>query len=317
MTSGLPASSDVFAEDAALTATPGRATPSVLRELPTSPAALLALLGLRARKRYSQSFLADVGLTEQIARIAEVDREDRVLEIGPGLGILTRTLARHAGQVVAVELDPGLAAALPALVPPTVEIVHADALTFEPASALRGPYKLVANLPYQITSPFLFRYLALRPLPLLFVLMVQKEVAQRIAAGPGGYSYLAVAVQSVAHVKIVRFVPRGAFHPRPKVDSAIVRLDPLPEPLVPPERRVPFLDVVRAGFAQPRKQLVNSLGQGLGVTRDEALAVLARASIQPDRRPQALSLADWRALADAVTLEPAASEPAVPEPRAP
>ncbi|MFN8636288.1 MAG: 16S rRNA (adenine(1518)-N(6)/adenine(1519)-N(6))-dimethyltransferase RsmA [Chloroflexota bacterium] len=272
---------------------------------PTSPAALLRELGLRPRKTLSQSFLTDNGVVRQIVAAADVGPEDDVLEVGPGLGILTQELAARARRVVAFELDRELAAALPRLLPENVEIVQGDALELEPASHFSGPYKLAANLPYQITSPFLFRYLSLNPGPSVLVVMVQREVAERIAARPGELSYLAVAVQSAAAPRIVRLVPPGAFHPRPNVESAVVKLEPLAEPLVPPEQRTIFLDVVRAGFGQPRKQLLNSLHQGLGEwaatrregwSRDEVRQLLVRSGIDAERRPQALTLDDWRLL---------------------
>jgi 16S rRNA (adenine1518-N6/adenine1519-N6)-dimethyltransferase len=270
---------------------------------PSSPLTLLRQLGLRARKSHSQSFLTDVGLTQQIASAANVSADDDVLEIGPGLGILTKTLAARARHVVAVELDRELASVLPRLVPANVEIVHGDALTFDVAARLAEPYKVVANLPYQITSPFLFRYLSLTPRPALMVVMIQKEVAERIVAPGGQLSYLAVAVQSTTKVRLVRQVPPGAFFPRPKIESAVIRLDPLPEPLVPFEQREAFLKVVRAGFTQPRKTLLNSLGQGLGQEpgweRSDVRALLDAAKIAPERRPQELSLTEWRALHEA------------------
>ena len=271
---------------------------------PSSPAALLRQLGLRPRRGLSQSFLTDLGVTRQIVSAAELAADDDVLEVGPGLGILTQALARRARRVVAFELDRDLAAALPRLVPENVEVVQGDALQLDPSAYLPGPYKLVANLPYQITSPFLFRYLSLEPGPSLLVLMVQREVAERITAQPGALSYLAVAVQSVARPRIVRLVPAGAFHPRPKVESAVVKLTPLAEPLVPPDKRQDFLNLVRAGFGQPRKQLINSLAQGLrdgagpDLSREAVRDLLERAGISPEHRPQALGLAQWRTLFD-------------------
>ena len=279
----------------------GNAWPAAQAELipPASPVALLRQLGLRPRKRFSQSFLVDRRLPEHIARAADLGPGDEVLEIGPGLGILTRALAARTARVVAVELDRDLAAALPKLVPLNVQIVAEDALRFAPAEHFAGPYKLVANLPYHITSPVILRYLDLPRRPARLVVMVQKEVAERIAAGNGQRSYLAVAVQAVAAVRIVRIVPPGAFFPRPKVDSAVIRLDPLDRPLVDDEHRAGFLKLVQAGFAQPRKQLANSLAQGLGVPKADAVALLARAGIAPDRRPQDLELGEWRALFEA------------------
>jgi 16S rRNA (adenine1518-N6/adenine1519-N6)-dimethyltransferase len=270
-----------------------------VRALPSSPAALLRQLGLKARKSYSQSFLTDVRLTEQIARSAEVGPGDTIVEIGPGLGILTRTLARRAGRVVAVELDRQLAEALPQLVPANVEIVQGDALKVDLVGLAGGPYKMVANLPYQITSPFLFRALSLEPAPTLLVLMIQREVAERIAAPAGQLSYLAVAVQSAARVRIVRLVAPGAFYPRPKVESAVIRLDPLASPLVPPEQRTAFLEIVRTGFTQPRKTLLNSLAQGLDGDREAARSLIERAGLEAARRPHEVSLEEWRRLFEA------------------
>lgn len=270
---------------------------------PSSPHTLLRQLGLRARKSYSQSFLTDARLTEQIANAAELAPTDQVLEVGPGLGILTRTLAGRVEHVVAIELDRELAVALPRLVPSNVDVVHGDALTVDVGAHLSAPYKVVANLPYQITSPFLFRFLSLEPRPSLLVLMIQREVAERIVAPTGDLSYLAVAVQSTAQARIVRRVPSGAFFPRPKVESAVIRLDPLGDPLVPFEQHQAFLALVRAGFTQPRKTLVNSLTQGLGREggweRTDVRAVLDAAGIAPERRPQELALPEWRTLFEA------------------
>jgi 16S rRNA (adenine1518-N6/adenine1519-N6)-dimethyltransferase len=271
---------------------------------PSSPAALLRQLGLRPRRGLSQSFLTDVGVTRQIAAAARLGPDDEVLEVGPGLGILTQTLAARARRVVAFELDRGLAAVLPRLVPSNVEIVQGDALMLSPADYFAGSYKLVANLPYQITSPFLFRYLSIESAPSLLVLMVQREVAERITAEPGDLSYLAVAVQAAARAQIVRLVPAGAFHPRPRVESAVIKLEPLADPLVPPEHRQDFLELARAGFGQPRKQLLNSLEQGLRQqaggagdwSREQVRALLDAAGLDPARRPQQLRLAEWRAL---------------------
>jgi 16S rRNA (adenine1518-N6/adenine1519-N6)-dimethyltransferase len=267
-----------------------------MADVTSSPAALLRQLGLRPRKRFSQSFLVDRNLPEQIAKAADLAPTDQVLEIGPGLGILTRALAQRARRVVAVELDRDLAAALPRLVPDNVAVLAGDALQLDPTEHLAGPYKLVANLPYHVTSPIVLRYLDLPTPPTLMVIMIQREVAERIAARPGQLSSLAVAVQSVAVARIVRVVPPGAFFPRPKVHSAVLRLDPLTTPLVPSAQHPAFRTLVQAGFAQPRKQLGNSLAQGLGVPKEDAIALLSRAGISSDRRPQELDLAEWRAL---------------------
>lgn len=278
--------------------------PDTPRAKASSPAALLRQLGLKPRRGLSQSFLTDVGTVKRIAAAANLTADDSVLEVGPGLGILTIELARQAGKIVAFELDRDLAAMLPRLVPGNVQIVHGDALKLRPTDYLTNPYKLVANLPYQITSPFLFRYLSMEPLPELLVLMIQREVADRVVAPVGQMSYLGVVVQSAASVRITRLVPPGAFHPRPKVESAVIKLVPLAEPLVPSNERTAFLELVRAGFGQPRKQLLNSLHQGLkqdrvggrAWERAEVQAILAAAGLDSERRPQALTLPEWRML---------------------
>ena len=289
-------------------ATSSAGTPPTGLRSASSPAALLRQLGLKPQRGLSQSFLADSGVTRQIATAAGVGPDDDVLEIGPGLGILTQTLAARARRVVAFELDRDLARVLPSLVPSNVQIVQGDALLLDPADYLTARHKLVANLPYQITSPFITRYLSLQPGPSVLVLMVQREVAERIVSSPGSLSYLAVLVQSAARAKIVRHVPPGAFHPRPKIDSAVIKLEPLAEPLVPSDRREGFLGLVRAGFGQPRKQLLNSLEQGLNQpptivggpwSRASVRALLDRAEIEAERRPQELQLDEWRRLYEA------------------
>jgi 16S rRNA (adenine1518-N6/adenine1519-N6)-dimethyltransferase len=284
---------------------PPDAVPEPILRSASSPAALLKQLGLKPRRGLSQSFLTDAGVTRQMVRAAQITADDDVLEVGPGLGILTQSLAGAARRVVAFELDRDLAAALPRMVPSNVQVVQGDALTLDPGAYLTGPYKLVANLPYQITSPFLFRYLDIEPAPELMVVMVQREVAERIAAPVGSLSYLAVAVQSVARPRIVRQVPPGAFHPRPKIDSAVLKLEPLAEPVVPRAQRRAFLDLVRAGFGQPRKQLLNSFEQGLAtgsgvpMPRPEIRRLLEAAGIGSERRPQELTLDEWRTLFEA------------------
>ena len=189
-----------------------------------------------------------------------------MLEVGPGLGILTQTLARAARRVVAFELDRDLAAALPRMVPENVQIVQGDALTLDPGEYLTGPYKLVANLPYQITSPFLFRYLDVSPAPSVMVVMVQREVAERIVQPVGSLSYLAVAVQSVARPRIVRQVPPWCFHPRPKIDRRSSSWSRSPSRWC----RSSGAGLPGSGqswVGQPRKQLLNSFEQGFATVR--------------------------------------------------
>jgi 16S rRNA (adenine1518-N6/adenine1519-N6)-dimethyltransferase len=257
----------------------------------------LRALGLRPRKRLSQSFLEDQRIAAAIVRAARVDSETDVLEVGPGLGVLTRLLARRARRVIAVELDSQLAQALRQQLPvDTVEVVEADILAFDPSTAFQRAYTVVANLPYHITSPAVRHLLGSGP-PFAhrLVLMVQAEVAARISAVPGAMSALAVAIQAQAHVKMVRRVKAEAFYPRPKVDSAVLLLEPLldAERLIQRHELTQFTSLVQAGFKQPRKTLANSLADGLGVARAQAIERLERASIDPGLRPQALALDDW------------------------
>ena len=231
-----------------------------------------------------------------MADAAEVQADDEVLEIGPGLGVLTRVLLGRAGRVVAVELDPKLAALLPSLAPEgRLEVLQQDALRFDPADHFAASYKLVANLPYQITSPVLHRFLLAVRRPERLVLMVQREVAERISAGPGQASYLSNLVQAVAAVRTIRQVPPGAFYPRPNVSSAVVLIEP--RPATTDEDHLPaLLELVRLGFTQPRKTLANSLAQGLGRPRAEVASVLAAGGFDPNLRPQQLAVSDWRQL---------------------
>jgi 16S rRNA (adenine1518-N6/adenine1519-N6)-dimethyltransferase len=265
------------------------------------PAARLRQLGLHASKRLSQSFLADPGIARAIVAAASLDHaRDQVLEVGPGLGILTERLVRRARRVVAVELDAQLAAWLPnAINAPNLEVHQADILRFDPSGVFDEPYVVVANLPYHITSPALRHLLAAGPpFAARFVLMVQLEVADRLVASPGQLSALAVSIQAQAKVRSVRHVPASAFYPPPKVDSGVLFLEPLPEMerIVSREAQAAFTDFVHAGFAQPRKQLANSLAQGLGCDRATIQALLAAQGIDPRRRPQELTVAEWERL---------------------
>lgn len=230
-------------------------------------------------------------------RAARLDARSEVLEVGPGLGVMTRLLAKAARHVVAVEIDPLLAEDMRTQLPDErVTVVTADILAFDPANWFDQPYTVVANLPYHVTSPALRHLLrAGPPCARRLVVMVQAEVAERLAASPGKMSALAVATQAQARVNILRRVPAAAFYPRPKVDSAVVVLEPLPdsERLVGRHELEKFVALVHAGFKQPRKTLANSLADGLGAPRAEAAAKLEEARLDPSLRPQALSVADW------------------------
>lgn len=231
-----------------------------------------------------------------IVRAARLDPTTDVLEVGPGLGVMTRRLAEHARRVVAVEIDTALASALQDEQADNVEVVTADVLAFDPAAYFKAPYTVVANLPYHITSPALRHLLtAGPPFAQRLVVMVQAEVAARLAAQPGEMSALAVTTQVQARVELVRRVSAAAFYPRPKVDSAILVLQPLADEhrAIRRNELAEFTSLVQAGFKQPRKTLANSLADGLGIPRAEALERLERAAIDARLRPQALAPADW------------------------
>ncbi len=265
------------------------------------PAQRLRQLGLRARKRLSQSFLADESVARATVAAAGLARDtDDVLEVGPGLGILTQHLLQYARRVVAVEVDPHLAAWLRAdFASPKLEVVERDILKLDPSAAFDADYVVVANLPYHITSPAL-RHLLLAgpPFARRLVVMVQKEVAERLAAAPGDLTALGVVTQAQAAVRTVRHVPASAFYPRPKVDSAVLLLEPLPDADRPVSRSdVPrFIDFLHAGFAQPRKTLANSLSQGLCQEKSAILPVLDAWGVDPGRRPESLTVAEWAGL---------------------
>ena len=287
--------------------------------------------GLRARRSLSQNFLADVDVLEAILAEAAPSPGRRILEVGPGLGILTGGLLDAGAAVVAVELDRGLAARLrreraaeidraaaDRAAPGGLTLVEGDILDVEVGSFVRPPYDVVANLPYHITSPVLHRFLGGEPRPARLVLMLQKEVADRIAAPPGAMSYLSVFVQYHATVRIALVVPPGAFVPAPAVSSAVVVLEP--RPAGGPDRLDPAAEaslwrLVQAGFRERRKMLHNVLSRQLPVPAATVAAALAATGIAPDRRPQTLSVEEWRRLAEA--LDPAAAETAATPTAAP
>jgi len=263
-----------------------------------SPRGLLQRLGLVAKKRLSQSFLIDRRVARDIVAAAELGPGDEVLEVGPGLGVLTRELVRLARRVVAVEVDRTLAELLPRLVPmpERLEVVCADILKFDPSTVFRGPYKVVANLPYHITSPALRHLLGASLKPRLMVVMVQREVAERIAAKPGNTSLLTIMVQLHARVSVVRHVPAAAFWPAPKVESTVLKLQVHSRLAVDVDDPEAFLKLVAAGFSGRRKQLHNSLSQSLSLPPGAAHQMLAAAGIDPSRRAQTLSLEEWARL---------------------
>lgn len=269
---------------------------------------LLAQYGLRPQKSLGQNFLTDQRTLGKIVAAAQLVPEDVVLEVGPGLGHLTRLLARQAGRVIAVELDSRLMPILREQLSgfDNVELVKGDILKLSLPSLLSphlSDYKVVANLPFYITSAVLQHFLEGEPPPVCMVVTVQHEVAQRIIARPGDMNLLAVGVQFYGQPRVVSRIKAGAFYPRPEVDSAVVRIDRHSvSPVGVPDREA-FFAIVRAGFAQRRKQLRNSLTAGLRRPQTEIIAALEAAGIDPRRRPQTLSLQEWTAITHQLSIE--------------
>ena len=247
-----------------------------------------------------QHFLASGRILNRIAAAAELTPEDLVVEIGPGMGALTRHLLDQAGRVVAVEVDTHLATTLPARLgnPASLTVLEADA-RYVDLSSLALPaqqYKVAANLPYYAANPIVRRFLEADHQPALMVLTLQQEVAASMAAAPGKMTMLSVAVQYYAHASIVCAVPPSAFRPPPKVTSAVVKLVLLPAPAVNVDDTGRFFRLVRAGFSAPRKQLRNSLGHGLALDGGVIDNLLVQAEVDGKRRAETLTLAEWAAL---------------------
>lgn len=281
------------------------ATPSVTRQL-------MQTHSVSAKKSLGQNFIIEPQVIADIVAAAGCDKQDLVLEIGPGLGSLTQALSAAAGQVLALEIDQSLLAALAESLADcaNVQLVHADAMeadlagllaAFADRADLRPGFMAVANLPYYITTPLLLRFLEQPELPWRrLVFMVQKELAERMQAAPGGKDYgaLSLAVQYRAAARLAFSVPPTVFVPRPNVASAVIVLERLPQPpvAVPPEAEQLFFAVIRAGFGQRRKTLLNSLSAGLAMDKQQIGAALLAAGIEPGRRAETLSLAEFARL---------------------
>jgi 16S rRNA (adenine1518-N6/adenine1519-N6)-dimethyltransferase len=268
-----------------------------------NPKALLDQLGIDPKKSLGQNFLLDPNILDKIVGAADLPPGATVLEIGAGTGALTARLAARAERVIAVEIDQRMQPVLTRLAHEAgnVEVVYADILTLDPASLTGAgvPFCVVANVPYYITSAILRHLLEAAHRPWRLVLLVQLEVAQRVMAQPGDMSLLAVSVQFYARPSLAGRVSASVFYPRPEVDSAILRLDCHPTPPHPVPDEAQFFRLVRAGFSQKRKQLKNTLAGGLGIGQAAALALLDSAAIDPMRRAETLSIAEWAALARA------------------
>jgi len=260
--------------------------------------------GLTPRKRWGQHFLADRNILNKIIRTAEITNEDVVLEVGPGLGEMTLALARRAKRVIAVEIDPTLAEILEKKVsiPPNVAIIRKDILKVdfqELFGTMTSPIKVVANLPYQISTPLLFRFIESRKFFSALTLTLQKEVAERMVAPPGGKAYgpLSVLVQSVADISICFIIKRSAFFPPPDVESAVIHLSWKERPMIAPGQEDWFRAVVKGCLGYRRKTLTNALKHSNLLLPEDVEERLEGIGIDPRRRPETLSVREFVDLA--------------------
>lgn len=273
--------------------------PSQIDLPPLGVASLLKNYHLTPKKGLGQNFLADSSALRRIVESAEIPAGGCVLEVGPGLGSLTRYLAQVARKVVAVELDGEMIPILKEVLAPwkNVEIIQNDILNTDPAALMgENGYYVVANIPYYITSAVIRHLLEAKIKPARLVLTVQREVADRICAKPGDMSLLALSVQVYGAPRVATRIPAGAFYPPPKIDSAAVRVDLYHEPLIPAAWLDDFFRLAKAGFSQKRKMLRNSLAGGLGISNEQAAGLLEHAAIEGTRRAETLTLSEWSAL---------------------
>ena len=263
---------------------------------PLNIPALLRRYDLHPSKGLGQNFLKDKAALQKIVSAAGLGSGDAVLEIGPGLGSLTRYLALSARSVTAVELDQKLFPALESVLAPyqNVRLVQGDILKLNPAELMETPgYIVVGNIPYYITSVVIRHLLEAELRPSRVVLTVQKEVAERICADPGRMSLLALSVQVYGKPVIGTIIPAEAFYPPPKVDSAVLCIELYPQPIIPADRLENFFLLIKAGFSQKRKTLRNALSGGLRIAPVETEDLLSAAGIDPQRRAETLSLKEW------------------------
>ena len=270
------------------------------------PRNLLRHFDVHPKKSLGQNFLYDTVWIDRIITAAEISNSDVVLEIGPGSGSLTTALAAVARKVIAIEIDNRLIPVLNHVLSghSNVIVISGDILEYEPYELMAqydaSKFVVVANIPYYITGQIMRHLLQSSMLPESMTMSVQREVAERMVASSGQMSLLSVSIQFYADVKIVDYIPAGAFYPVPAVDSALIRLDVIdasnhiyPDPAL-------FFRVVRAGFGQKRKQLQNALANGLRINRDQALDALSNAGVDPQCRAQVLTLQDWVDLTDSL-----------------
>lgn len=262
--------------------------------------------GYRAKQALGQHFLKDAALLDELVALADVQKADKVFEIGPGMGDLTLALAKRAGKVLALEIDPDLMPILNVVLhgQDHVEVLQGDVMQVNLPELLGplGPFKVVANLPYYVTTPIMNLLLSL-PLPIISIhVMLQWEAAQRVVAQPSTADYgpLSVLAQYRADARILRRIPASAFSPPPKTDSAFIGLAMRDEPAVRVKDEAVFFKLVGAAFAMRRKTLVNNLMPAFGIGREQAVALLKGLDMSATVRGEALSLPEFAALADAI-----------------
>jgi len=250
-------------------------------------------------KGLGQNFLVGREIIKRVIEAADLKPADTVLEIGPGLGTLTLELAGKTKKIIAVEKDPKMVGILKETLKAfeNVEIIQGDILKIENRRSKIGDYKIVANLPFFLTAPLIRKFLESKNQPKEMILLVQKEVGQRICAKPPDMNLLAVSVQIYAEAKIINYVSKKSFWPQPKVDSAIIKIVPLEmktcDHRISLQKRNLFFKIVKAGFSQPRKQLLNNLSKKLGIEKERIKIWLSENNIQPSQRAETLTVEDW------------------------
>ena len=287
----------------------------------TSPKTIKELLlkhGSKPNKILGQNFLIDKNVLNKIILAADIKRSDMILEVGPGIGTLTKELAQNAGKVIAIEKDKKMLSILKETLAEykNIEIINADILSYKLQVT---SYKVVANIPYYLTSPLIRKFLEAKNRPEQMVLMIQKEVAQRICASPAvvsaeegktqtrrrqgyggrGMSLLAVSVQFYAEPKIISYISKNCFMPSPKVDSAIIKITPQEKNNINAEL---FFRIAKAGFSQPRKQLSGNLAKNLELSKKDVETWLVKNNIKPSQRAETLSISDWQNLTNSFWL---------------
>ncbi|MEI7818752.1 MAG: 16S rRNA (adenine(1518)-N(6)/adenine(1519)-N(6))-dimethyltransferase RsmA [bacterium] len=257
---------------------------------------LMATYDIRPDKSKGQHFLLDESVVADMIEVAKVSKQDTVIEVGPGMGVLTSALAQTAGQVDAYELDDKLADLIESQKVSNVELIRGDVLSQRlPRQGTTLPYKVVANIPYSISGALIRQLFTSLPAPQSVTILIQREVAERICAKPGQMSILAVAVQLHGKPKIVRYVPGESFWPAPKVESAVLHVDVVDGLTLDVDEKA-FMRLVKIGFSQKRKQLKNTLSSGFQLTPDEVEKLLIKADLKPSARAQELSLQQWENL---------------------